>query len=305
MIIWMGYHNRKDWDDDGNPFWAWNDANGNTMDPYSGADFWGMEYFNRDGVTYDGSPGLNTATINDEAGNELFVVDYDVNQADPTCIGVSYEYNEDYDAGASEDMYKLQWREFSCRRSGNAVCEIDFKKNKQCFFGTADEPQFITTDKWALDVAGDAPCKHWERCFEGQINQGSCAEGYLFSSVLRECVPEGDPTIPDSCYVDPCNPYGMSYCGDGYKCVNPTNCLGLDVASGGNCIVHCEPLNPSPSDECNAGCIPEAECVQEIQCPEVRLALDLYIKLEIVLRTKNTLKKPGARNLNVGETQFV
>ena len=148
------------------------------------------------------------------------------------------------------------------------------------------------------------PCKYWERCFECQINQGSCAEGQLFSEVLRECVPEGDPTIPDSCYVDPCRPYGMSFCGDGYKCVNPTNCIGLDVASGGNCIVHCEPLTPPPSDECNAGCIPETECVQEIQCPEVRLAVDFYIKLKIVLRTKNTLKKPGVRNLNVGDMQF-
>jgi len=148
-IIWMGYHNRKDWDDDGNPFWAWNDANGNTMDPYSGADFWGMDYFKREGVTYSGSSGgSNTATINDEAGNELFVIDYDVNQADPTCIGVSYEYNEEYETGVSDEMYKLQWREFSCRRSENAICEIDLKKNKQCFFGTTDE---ISTRKVFLN----------------------------------------------------------------------------------------------------------------------------------------------------------
>ena len=145
-IIWMGYHNRKDWDDVGNPFWEWNDANGNTMDPYSGADFWGMDFFNRDGVaksavTYNGSPDSNTATINDEAGNELFMVDYDVNQPDPTCIGVSYEFNEGFDDGTSDEMYKLQWREFSCRRSGNAVCEIDFKKSKNgmCLFGSAHE----------------------------------------------------------------------------------------------------------------------------------------------------------------------
>ena len=96
----------------------------------------------------------------------------------------------------------------------------------------------------------------------------------------------------------------MPYCGDGYKCVNPTNCIGLDVASGGNCIVDCESLSPSPSDECNAGCIPEAKCVQEIQCLEVRLATDFYIKLKIVFRTKNTLEKPGVRNLNVGHMQF-
>ena len=278
-IIWMGYHFRMDWDDDGNPFWAWNDANGNTMDPYSGEDFWGMNFFNRDGVaksavTYDGSTDSNTATINGEAGNELFVVDYGVNSVDPTCIGISYEYNEEYDAGASDEMYKLQWREFSCRRSGNAVCEIDFKKNKQCFFGGGN----VTTDKWALNPTnvdpavfeGDAtPCKYWERCFEGQINHGTCADGHLFSEVLRECVPEGDPTLPDSCYSNPCRPYGMPICGDGYECVNPTNCQGLDVTSGGNCIVDCKPLTPPPSDECNAGCIPEAECVQEIQCQEV------------------------------------
>ena len=89
--------------------------------------------------------------------------------------------------------------------------------------------QFITTDKWALDsaeVGAAEPCKFWERCFEGQINQGSCAEGHLFSEVLRECVPEGDPTLPDSCYSNPCRPYGMPICGDGYECVNPTNCQG-------------------------------------------------------------------------------
>ena len=136
------------------------------------------------------------------------------------------------------------------------------------------------------------PCKYWERCFEGRINRGSCADGQLFSEVLRECVPAGDPTIPNSCYPDwlyndPCylngNPYTATgelepYCGEGYECVNPTNCIGWNVIDGGNCLIECVPLTPPPSDECNAGCILEAECAPEKQCPEVQTDLDFHTK---------------------------
>ena len=174
----------------------------------------------------------------------------------------------------------------NCRRKQykggllNHTCEgKNSIQTLECIKKDYKSNHFVTTDKWALDPAemGDAtPCKYWERCFEGQINQGTCADGHLFSEVLRECVPEGDPTLPDSCYSDPCRSYGMPICGDGYECVNPTNCQGLDVTSGGNCIVECKPLTPPPSHECNAGCLPEAECVQEIQCQEVQNITDFH-----------------------------
>ena len=51
---------------------------------------------------------------------------------------------------------------------------------------------------------------------------------------------------------------------NGGYCINSHNCVGLSQYEGGNCYIECFAGDGAPStpatDECNAGCVPEAEC---------------------------------------------
>ena len=49
-------------------------------------------------------------------------VDYEEGVADPTCVGLSFENDDQNEEG--QQLYYLQWKEFTCSRAQNTVCEV-------------------------------------------------------------------------------------------------------------------------------------------------------------------------------------
>ena len=80
-------------------------------------------------------------------GGQHISVEYDPDIGDPTCVGIDYAIDDQDIDGDPDTLYYLQWKEFSCRRSEDTVCEVDFKRSEVCKFGKDQAQQAVTTDR--------------------------------------------------------------------------------------------------------------------------------------------------------------
>ena len=232
---------------------------------------------------------IDNSEFIDNGGKDL-VIEYDPDIGDPTCVGVSYEIDDQDIDNDPDTQYYLQWKELSCRRAEDTVCEVDFKRTEVCMFGRDQSQQAVTTDKWADDGDGKDPCIDWKRCFQGVIQEGQCADGEKFSIDHRDCV---DATLVPECDINECecnqneagneNDKTCHYCnGLHMNCVNTVGtftCLcdegwawNQEKCDAGRCPT--EDNNfvvPGTNDLFNeaAGdvCVDYDECLGENDCP--------------------------------------
>ena len=148
------------------------------------------------GISYDGAKMTITVDNSHIANADDLLVDYEAGVADPTCVGLSFENDDQAEEGQS--LYYLQWKEFTCSRAQNTVCEVDLKRNEQCIFGKPGSDQLITTDPWS---AQPDECVNYKWCDAGVVRSGTCPEDQRFDIELRQCVSALDV---DYCDIDEC-----------------------------------------------------------------------------------------------------
>ena len=262
MIIWIGYRN-----DPENSVWQMVNGTDLNFDHHhwgmvnTGGGNAGRKKREAEGLTFTYDPTdsnkmfitIDNTEFIPNGGKDL-VIEYDPDIGDPTCVGVSYE-NDDQDIDNDPDtQFYLQWKEMSCRRAEDTVCEVDFKRTEVCLFGKEQGQQAVTTDKWADDGDGKDPCIDWKRCNQGVIESGSCPDGERFSIEQRNCI---DATLVPECDIDECvcNQADPGNAGD----INCHYCNGLHmncINTVGTFVCSCDEGRDWNQEKCDAGRCP-------------------------------------------------
>ena len=105
---------------------------------------------------------------------------------------------------------------------------------------------FTTTEMVVSNIGTFAPSTRIREILENNLicsNPTNCEGRSTIQGGQCEidCAPVNlDPNSLDPCYSNGDPNSDLTICAQGFKCLNPTNCNGLNIVEGGHCETICE-----------------------------------------------------------------